>query len=168
MHKRLFFMLLLGLVTAPLLAQTSSNAIDKFFANYVEDERFSVVYIGPKLFQMFSRLDQDVFDMDDAAEAKAIMEISKDLKGLRILSTDTTPTTFYKEAKAKVNTTEYEVLLTIRDKKGDNVDFLIKESSNIINELLLISGGKEKFMVMSFVGVLNLDKITQLAKEMEK
>jgi hypothetical protein len=106
--------------------------------------------------------------MKDEAEAKAIMDMAKDMQGLRILTTDTTPAVFYKEAKAKINSKEYEVLMTVRDKDGDNIDFLIKENNNIINELLLLSGGKEEFLLMSFIGTLDLNKITNLAKQIAK
>ena len=56
----------------------------------------------------------------------------------------------------------------MRDKDGDNVEFLIKESNNVIQELLLLSGGKEEFVLLSFMGNLDLNKITRLAKEIEK
>ncbi len=166
--------LLLGLFLASLsstMAQTgnsSASAIDKYFANYVEDKRFSVVYISPKLFQMLGRMDSKILDMDDDSEAKAVLDLAKDLQGLRILSTDDTPDAFYKEAKAKINTKEYEVLMTVRDKDGDNVEFLIKETNNVIQELLLLSKGDDEFTLMSFVGNLDLNKISRLAKEIEK
>lgn len=147
---------------------TSASAIDKYFSSYVEDKRFDVVYISPKLFQMIGRLDSKILDMDDDAEAKAVLDMAKDLQGLRILTTDETPEAFYKEAKSKINTKEYEVLLTVRDKDGDNVEFLIKETNNIIHELLLLSGGQDEFVLMSFMGNLDLNKISRLAKEIEK
>ena len=149
-------------------AMAQTNAIEKYFSNYLDDQRFNVVYISPKLFQMISKLDTKVLNMKDEGEAKAIMDMAKDMQGLRILTTDTTPGVFYKEAKAKINSKEYEVLMTVRDKDGDNVDFLIKETNNVINELLLLSGGKDEFLLMSFIGNLDLNKITNLAKQIDK
>lgn len=170
--KHFFTLAILALATLPAWAQstttTSASAIDKYFSSYVEDKRFDVVYISPKLFQMIGRLDTKILDMEDDAEAKAILDMAKDLQGLRVLTTDQTPEFFYKEAKSKINTKEYEVLLTVRDKDGDNVEFLIKETNNVIQELLLISAGPDEFVLLSFMGNLDLNKITRLAKEIEK
>lgn len=148
-------------------SQAQDNAIDKYFQQYVEDERFTVVYVSSKLFRMFGKLDLEGLDFEDK-EAEALMDIAKDLKGLRILVTEETPEKFYKEAKEKIDTREYEVLMTVRDKDGDNVDFLVKdENEEIINELLLMVGGEDEFVLISFVGRIDLNKVARLAKEIE-
>lgn len=170
--KHFFTLAMIAMASMQSWAQSTTNtaasAIDKYFSSYVEDKRFDVVYISPKLFQMIGRLDSKILDMDDDAEAKAVLDMAKDLQGLRILTTDETPEAFYKEAKSKINTKEYEILLTVRDKDGDNVEFLIKETNNVIHELLLLSGGRDEFVLMSFMGNLDLNKISRLAKEIEK
>jgi hypothetical protein len=166
--KHFFTLVLLAVATVNGLAQTSASAIDKYFSSYVEDKRFDVVYISPKLFQMLGKLDAKILDMEDETEARAVLDMAKDLQGLRILTTDETPEVFYKEAKAKINTKEYEVLMTVRNKDGDNVEFLIKEANNVIQELLLLSGGADEFVLLSFMGNLDLNKISRLAKEIEK
>lgn len=154
--------------TLALHAQDATNAIDKYFSQYVDDNNFTVVYISPKMFQMLDKLKLD--GMEDADE-KAVLDIAKDLRGLRILTTDTNPKGYYKEAKSKINTKEYEVLMTVRDKDGDNVEFLVKEepgsNGNIISELLLLSGGEDEFVLISFVGKISLDKISRLANSIE-
>ncbi|MBK8042842.1 MAG: DUF4252 domain-containing protein [Haliscomenobacter sp.] len=168
--KPVLFTLLLAGIALSAAAQTDANAIDKYFQQYVNDNRFSVVYISPKLFQMFGKLDVGVLDMDNDTEAQAVMDMIKDLRGLRILTTDENVAEFYKEAKAKINTKEYETLMTVREKDGNQVEFLVRESENKIAELLLLAGGPgaDEFVLMSFVGLLDLNKISRLAKEMEK
>ena len=163
--KLIMLTLLLAPVTG-LQAQSQINAIDKYFQQYVEDDRFTVVYISSKLFQMIGKLDIDKFD--DEAETQAIMDIAKDLEGLRILVAEENSMTFYKEAKAKIDTKEYEVLMTVRDREGDNVEFLVRQGSNdIIEELLLLVGGHDEFVLLSFVGQLDLNKISKFAKTIE-
>jgi hypothetical protein len=145
-------------------AMAQSNAIDLFFSQYVEDENFTVVYISPKLFQMIGEL--DVEGMDDE-EGKAIMEIAKDLRGLRILTTDVKPMEYYEEAKQKINTEDYEVLMTVRDKDGDNVEFFVKDTAggdgSVFDELFLLVGGEDDFVLLSFVGQIDIEKISKLA-----
>lgn len=144
-----------------------ANAIDKYFKQYLDDERFSVVYISARMFQLFDKINVDDMDMDDD-EAKAMFDMAKDLRGLRILSTDDDPEAFYEEAKRKINTQEYEILMTVRSKGDDNVDFLIREEGDTITELLLLVGGHDSFALLSFVGKIDLDKVSNFAKEIEK
>ena len=144
-----------------------ANAIDKYFSQYVDDERFTVVYISAKLFQLIERLDIDELDLDDK-EAEAIFELAKDMRGLRILVSEEDVDALYEEAKNKIDTKEYEVLMTVRNKKEDNFEFLIKEDGNLINELLMLVGGGDNFVLMSFVGNIDLEKVSKLAREIDE
>lgn len=144
-----------------------ANAIDSYFQDYVEDEKFSVIYISPRLFQMFEKIGGEKLELDDD-EAAAFMDLATDLRGLRILSTDVTPEKYFNEAKAKINTKTYETLITIRERNGGNTEFLLREDSKgNLEELLFLSYGESEFTLMSFVGPLNLDKIIKLANEMD-
>lgn len=163
--KQFFLCALFSLGALGLFAQP--NAIDEYFQDYVEDEQFSVIYISPRLFQMFEKIGGEKLELDDA-EAEAFMDLATDLRGLRILSTDVTPERYFKEAKAKINTRDYETLITIRERNGGNTEFLLREDDKgNLQELLFLSFGESEFTMMSFVGPLSLDKIIKLADEME-
>ncbi|MCB9051862.1 MAG: DUF4252 domain-containing protein [Lewinellaceae bacterium] len=165
--KFLFIALLLGVVSSAYAQSTNVSAIDKYFQQYVEDDRFTVVYISSKLLNMFGKLDIKNMEMDDA-ETKAIIDLASELEGIRILVAEENASGFYKEAKSKINTKEYEVLMTVRDKDESNVDFLIKDDGNkMINELLLLVGGTDEFVLMSFVGKIDLDKVSKLINEFD-
>ena len=135
------------------------DAIEKYFDKYLDDDRFTVVYVSPKMFQMVTKIVGEELDQN-------IIDIVKDLRGLRILRTDVNTMEFYKEATQTINTKEYEVLLTVRDKE-ENVQFLTKGSGDIIHELLLLVGGKNEFVMLSFVGNIDLNKIAKLAQSMD-
>ncbi|MCB0606919.1 MAG: DUF4252 domain-containing protein [Lewinellaceae bacterium] len=162
-------LLLIAMVMVPFAGRLSAqaNAIDKYFQQYVDDERFTVVYISPKMFQLFEKMDIDDLDLDDDDD-RIFLEVAKDMRGLRILTADENAAAFYKEAKAKINTTEYEPLITVRSKSKENVEFMIKEEGNKVSELLLLAGGDDSFVLLSFVGSFDLEKVTKMAKEMEK
>jgi mRNA-degrading endonuclease RelE of RelBE toxin-antitoxin system len=115
------------------------------------------------MFEILGKLDLD--EMKDE-EAQIIMDVVKELKSLRVLTTEVTPLKFYNEAKAKIKTSEYEILLTVRDEE-ENVQFLIKDEGDVINELLLLVGGEDEFVMLSFVGDIDLNKISQLAKKLD-
>ncbi len=71
----------------------------------------------------------------------------------------------YTEANKRLNIKEYEELVTVRE-KDSNVRFVTKEANGVINELLLLVGGKDEFVMMSFVGNIDLSKIARLAKKL--
>lgn len=145
-------------------AFTQSNAIDKYFSKYVENDDFTSVFISPKMFELISRI--DLSEVDSDPEAKLVMDVVSELKGLRVLTTDVDPGTRYKEAMNMINTNEYETLMTVKD--GDeNVRFWVKDSGDIINELLLIVGGDDEFVLLSFVGNIDLAKISKLANQID-
>ena len=68
-----------------------SDAIEKYFEKYMDDEQFTVVYISPKMFNMISKITPE--DMDPE-----VKDVINNLKGLRILTTETNTSDFYKEA----------------------------------------------------------------------
>lgn len=151
-------------LAAPVSAQEAVNdAISKYFSKYVDDERFTVVYISPKMFQLFKKMDVNLED----DEAEAIMQVVDELKSLRILVAEEDTDGLYEEASATINKKEYEVLMNIRNKDEERVDFLIKDNGDLIEELLLLVGGGDNFVLMSFVGNINLDNISKLAEAFE-
>ena len=56
--------------------------------------------------------------------------------------------------------------MTVKD-KGDNVKFLTKGNGDVVDELLLLVGGADDFVLMSFVGKLDLNKISKLANKLD-
>lgn len=149
------------LVFGVTASMAQADAITKYFDKYLNDESFSVVYISPKMFDLVSKLDVDDMDQDTK-------DVLKDLKGLWILTKNSDGQKYYQEAMNILNTKEYETLMTVRD--GDsNVRFWVKEdpaNSNRINELLLLVGG-EDFALISFIGNIDLKKISKLSDKMD-
>lgn len=137
------------------------DAIDKYFSKYKDNEDFTVVYISPKMFSLISKLDDNDID-DDLRDA------IKGVRSLKILTTERNGIEFYKEAKSLINTKEYEVLMTVRDDDSD-IEFLVKDSQdgNIVNELLLLVGSEEDFVLLSFFGDIHLNKLSKIAESIE-
>ena len=144
----------------PLSISAQEDAISRYFEQYLEDENFTVVFITPKMFQMISKL-----DLKDPS-ARDVKDVLQDLRGLRILQSEHDGVKYYKEAISKINTKEYELLMSVRD-KGENVRFWTKEKDGIISELLMLVGEKDEFTLISFIGNINLSKISKLANKLD-
>jgi hypothetical protein len=158
--KQIFIVLMVAVASLamPNQAKAQNDAITKYFDKYVNDESFTVVYISPKMFDMFAKLDPEI--------DKEVKDVIKDLKGLRILVREQEGMKYYNEAAKKINFDEYEELMTVRD-EGTNVKFIVKEEGELIKELLLIVGGPDEFVLMSFIGKIDLAKISKLSKSMD-
>ena len=157
------FLILLTAVCLQNQGYSQADAISTYFSQYVEDERFTVVYISAKMFDLLGKLDKE--DLNDQ-ESDEVMKVVSDLRGLRLLSTDTLTQQFYQEAIKRINTKEYEMLMKVRD-GNENVHFLIRESNNTIHELLLLIGGDTNFTLISFVGNINLSEMSKLGDVLE-
>jgi hypothetical protein len=138
--------------------RAQDDAIGKFFGKYLDDDRFTVVSISPKMFKLLSKANWDTISPD-------LRQTVTKLKSLRILSTENSPRTFYKEAMSRIDMKEYEELITVRN-KNDDVRFVVKESGGVIHELLMVSVDDDTFTLMSFVGDIDLDKMSRLSASM--
>lgn len=160
--KKTLLLLPLFLLAAKFNLSAQNDAITRFFEKYYEDERFTVVYISPKMFQLVSKIETNDEEWNN------VREIVKDITGLRVLAADSIEDglSFYKDALSKVPKTEYEELLTVRDGK-ENVRIWVKDEGNIIEELLLLVGSPDEFVLLSFTGKIDLDKISELSKTLD-
>ncbi|MCB9316302.1 MAG: DUF4252 domain-containing protein [Lewinellaceae bacterium] len=160
MKKLLLMLPLFYLFAAAAPAQ--NDAINRFFHQYMEDERFTVVFVSPKMFSLVSKISTDDPDWEN------VREVVGGLTGLRVLTSDSLDNglTLYKEALSKVPASEYSELLTVRDGK-ENVRIWVKDSGNIINELLLLVGAPDEFVLLSLTGTIDLDKISNLSKGLD-
>src|ERR1700722_6907663 len=124
-HILLFVLLLLGTG-----AFAQDNAIGKFFGKYVDDPKFTVISISPRMFRLLSKVKWDTIPAD-------LKQTVTGLTSLRILSTETTPEHYFKEAMTLIDRKEYEELITVRSTK-DNVRFVVKGPGDKISELLML------------------------------
>lgn len=140
-------------------AFAQDDAIGKFFGKYLDDSRFTVVSVSPKMFQLMGNIKWDTVSGD-------VRETVQKLRSFRMLSTETTPRVFYKEFLSRIDRTQYEDLITVRD-KDDDTRFMVKEDGQVIHELLMISVDDKGFTFISFVGDINLDALSKLGTDMD-
>ena len=154
-----FSLTVLAVLFTTLTTFAQEDAITKYFNKYIDDEKFSVVYISPKMFNMVSKI--EIEDMEPE-----LQEVIRSMKGLRILHTEQNTMQYYNEALKTINSKEYELLLTARG-EGENVTFMVKDNGDIVEELLMVVGGNTDFALLSFIGNIDLKKIGKLAKALD-
>jgi len=160
--KKFFFLPLLVLALA-FQAQAQDDAIQKFFSKYMDDDRFSRVYISPKMMQMAGGFLKSNAGTDNDSKDLGIL-ISK-VKGIRILSSEEVDgMAFYKEAMGTLTKNKYEDLMIVED-KGSSLKFMVREEGGLVKELMMISGDKGDFTLLSMLGNFTYADLNMLAEK---
>jgi hypothetical protein len=162
MMKKLLTVLILLTLGGNLQAQ--DDAIVKFFSKYMEDDRFSRVFISPKMMQMaggFLKSGAATADPD----SKDLGELIAKVRGIRILSAEkVNGKSFYDEALSTLSKNKYEDLMDVAD-KGSNTKFMVREENGLIKELLMLSGTIESFTLLSMLGNFTYKDLNILAEK---
>lgn len=157
--KKILITQMLLLMAISVHAQ--NDAISTFFSQYMDDERFSSIYISGKMFNLFTQIAENE-DEDVMRET-----ISK-LAGLRILSSDqVNGEKMFQEVSKNLSTKGFEELMFIKEGGKPEMQFLVKEANGKINELLMLSGSDNDFFMLSLIGDIDLNQISKLSKSMD-
>lgn len=143
-------------------AMAQDNAITKHFSNYASDTAFTKVTVTSKMFSLFTEIEGE-----DEAEKEVLDAMSK-LKGIKVLISEDPkdPSGLYKNAVSKIEKDKtYEELMSVEDGR-ENVKFMIRDKGGIIQELLMIVGGNDEFLVLSLFGEIDLKQIAKLSSVM--
>ena len=160
--KKILTTLILILGVA-LASQAQDDAIQKFFSKYMEDDRFSRVYISPKMMQMAGGFLKNNAGTDKDAEELGKL-ISK-IKGIRILSSEeVNGKALYNEVMSTLTKNKYEELMEVHD-KGSNLKFLVREETGLVRELMMISGESSEFTLISMLGSFTYQDLNMLAEK---
>jgi hypothetical protein len=159
MKKIIALFILIALGTG---VYAQGEVINKLFAKYSEDESFTVANVSSKMFSLFTEMDAPT------PEDKEVLDAISKLKGLRVIGKENTSDAkaLYKEAYGLISQNKYEELMSLREKDKD-MKFYIKETSpGKINELVMLMGGGDDFMVLSLFGEIDLKQISRIGRKM--
>jgi hypothetical protein len=153
------FIVLLSAACFSLALNAQKSPVDELIDKYSDREGFTVVTISSKMLGLFSGQD------DNDKEAS---DIINRLKSIRIISVEDSTLNqrlnFYSELKSRMNFSDYEELMAV--KEGPNVTkFLVHQKGEVISELLVITGGPGGNSIISIKGDLNLKSISELSKD---
>jgi hypothetical protein len=142
-------------------AMAQGEVVNKYFNQYANNDQFTKLSVSSKMFSMFTQLDAGT------PEEKEFLAAIAKIKGMKVLVGDsiTNAASLYKQANTDVDKAGFEELMSVLD-AGENMRFSIKESNGIIQELIMVAGGKSKFVVMSIYGQIDLKNISKIARSM--
>lgn len=141
-----------------LMAQGES--FQSFYSKNADNPEFTKVAINQKMFKMMGDL-----VLGESVEDKEVKELIRNLDGFKMLAADGNVGQKYYPQLKKQFSKGYEELMTVKD-GDDDMLFLIKEREGKVAELIMLIGGKDKFIAMSLYGDIDLKKVAKLAKKM--
>jgi hypothetical protein len=144
------------------VAMAQGSIVEKYFKELSGNDDYTKVSVSSKMFSLFTEL-----EAGSEAEKEFLSAVSK-LKGLKIIASDSTPTSrkMYDKALKDVKAAGYEELMSVMDAEED-MQFSIKEKGGKIEELIMVVGGREKFVLMSLYGEIDLKNISKIARAMK-
>ena len=157
--KKLF--VTITILVASVATYAQGTVVNKYFNHLAGDDKFTKVSISSKMFSLFTEL-----EAGSEAEEEFLKAISK-LKGLKIIASDSigNAAKMYTQALKDVDAAGYDELMSVQDAE-ENMRFSIKESGGKIEELLMVVGGKKRFVLLSLYGEIDLKNISKIAKGM--
>lgn len=147
------FLGLFALVTMGVSAQ--NNAMSKYFSEYQDREDFTQVQLTGKIFEIIAALDSED---EDVAEAQQLFQ---NINGISIVASESTEDGYamYKSAMKKLK--GFELLMNVKEKDAD-FSIMVDEYNGTIDELVMIGGGKENFVIVDIYGEIDLNQLTKV------
>lgn len=147
----------ISLLFLPLFSQ--EDAIATHFEQYVSDAQFKSAYVSPKMFDVIATSDIEKMD----PEVKALI---KNLRGLRVLQREgQSGVELYKEGIKKLTAAKYDELMTLKE-NGEQIRFYTKGPGKKVQELTLMVGGPNRFLMLTMVGDIDLNAVAKLSKNL--
>ena len=146
---------------ATISSYAQNDVITELFNQYYDDENFTKVSVSSKMFELFTEIEPG--DKDE----EVILEAISKLEGLKILAADSIGNSrkMFDDAVNRITSKGYEELMEVKDADED-MKFMIMEKNGKISELVMVIGGRKKFVILSLFGEIDLKSISRLSKSM--
>jgi len=138
-----------------LLAVVTAKAqpfIEEVFNRYSGKQGFTSVSISPELFKLLSSIESNDADLK---------KISENISSLKILVLEGNPIGFTNELRDKMKKEQYESIMEVIE-GTQRVTFFIKQKSNVITDLVLLSVDDREEVMLSITGKLSLNELASL------
>ncbi len=150
--KKVITLLLVALF--PLLALAQNSAIDKVFKKYGDRDGFTVVTISKGLLKLVANLDDDRESQDFLGRVHQIKILAVEDHNSDI--------NLYDEVLSDLDKKDYEELMTVKS-EGEEVLILAKKDGDILEELIILVGGKDDNALVYISGKMNMKDLSKLS-----
>ncbi len=140
----------------------AQNNLQAFIEKYKQKPHFTFAYLSKDLYENATKFEVEEKDW------KKVQQVVKNMGSLTILAADDLKNAkkVYQEAISVVSQTNMNELLNVRD--GDEkVQIWVKDEDNNVSQLVLLVGESDEFVLVSFSGQIELNKLAQLGEMLD-
>lgn len=130
--------------------QAQDNFIETHMKSYLNDDQFTSINmsLGNILSsEMLKDIRKDLGEIDGKF-SKLIENLSK----MTLLTTEKQTQKYYKEAMAHIKKDKYVSIMRVKEGKNSGMSILVKEGQKGVEEVLMLAGGEDDFVLISFSG----------------
>lgn len=147
---------LLTLFWAPSLF--GQDAVSNYFNHYSEQDDYKTVYVTKRMFALAAQVAA-------GTEDRELEEAISNIQGLRSISSEHASRASFREFRSQIPRS-YETLLEVME-HGEQAVFWIKtDHSENIKELVMLQEDKQKIVLVSIFGDIDLQQLAKLAYNM--
>lgn len=158
--KNLFYALVLTLFSSATFAQ---GIIEREYANYLDQEDVTHVYVSGKMFDMASTIAKGI----DDSEVKELSEFASKIQSFSLIKVPNKEVAMSEFKKGKNSiASDYEELMRIRD-EGTRFAIYVDEENDIVYEVVGLGVVDGEFIALSLVGEMDLNKIAEFVGKIE-
>ncbi len=150
--KKVFTLLLIAFF--PILMMAQNSAIDKVFRKYSDRDGFTVVTISKGLLKWVASADDDKESKDFLSRVHEIKVLANENHSSDI--------NLYDEVLSNLDKRDYEELMTAKS-KGEEVLMLAKRNGDLVEELIILVGGKEDNALVYISGKMSTKDLSKLS-----
>jgi hypothetical protein len=165
MKKLIVRIATVALLVFPLMLSAQNSYIEKLYEKYSGEDGVTSVNISKEMFQLMM-----AFDVGNNEDAEAIQDVIDNLKGMKILKYDGDQgpdlAVFRKSVLDILEKKDFKELMVVVE-EGQKIKFMINKKGKDIIELLLITDEDDELAVISFFGIIDLNAISKMSKNLQ-
>ena len=142
--------IIIAIASFTTFAQAQDNFIETHMKAYTDDKDFTSINLSLSnliSLEMVKDIRKELGAVDEQF-GKLIENLSK----MTLLTTEKQTQQHYNEAMAWIKKDKYVPLMTVNEGKNSGMSILIRESKKGVEEVLMLAGGEDDFVLISFSG----------------
>ncbi|BDS12027.1 DUF4252 domain-containing protein [Aureispira anguillae] len=128
--------------------QAQSNFIEKHMKEYQQNDDFTSINVSLSNLiskEMLNDIRKELGDLDSK-----FSELIKNLSQMTLLTTEKQTQKHYEKAMALIKKGNYKPLMRVKEGKNSGMSIMVKESTKGVEEVLMLAGGEDDFVLISF------------------
>lgn len=142
--------IIIAIASFTTFAQAQDNFIETHMKAYTDDKDFTSINLSLSnliSLEMVKDIRKELGEVDEQF-GKLIKNLSK----MTLLTTEKQTQKHYNAAMAWIKEDKYVPLMTVKEGKNSGMSILIRESKKGVEEVLMLAGGEDDFVLISFSG----------------